>query len=281
MKTTYLIKTTLFAALTFLVISCQNGTKLTDGNPIDISETSSDSIESIDEIKKTSDFSSVEMLLPVQYRKEGTGYPENVKTKEWFEFYKDEKTGQWKIEKSKPVISYGRDECVGDDVMIIKATKENSIMFISAFEGIMENPATLMEDKAIFPDHNLKFNFRGKDYQLSPIGSYVDNEGHIMTSASAQEMSEDDLGDTRIDDYMLSFTAPEDVSYNIATVPQIIGTIPRVIWAGDMNGDGLPDLVLSLSNFYESVHVFLFLSDENDIQKPLKKAADLDVQNDC
>ncbi len=281
MKTIYPIKTSFLTILTLLLISCQNGTKLTDGNLTDLSETVNDTIQSLDEIGGTAFFTPVEMLLPVQYRKESTGYPENVKSKEWYEFYKDEKTGQWKIEKSKPVISYGRDECVGEDVMIIRATKENSIMFITAFEGMMENPATAFEAMSIFPDHNLKFSFRGKDYQLSPIGSYIDNEGHIMTSASVQEMNEIDLGDTQIDDYMLSFSAPEDVTYNIATIPQMIGVTPSVIWAGDMNEDGLPDLVLSLSNFYEAVHVYLFLSDKNDTQKPLKKAADLDVQNDC
>ena len=281
MKTTYPIKTTLLSALYLLMISCQNGTKLTYENPTEIAEISTDTIQTINEVEETAVFSPVEMLLPVQYRKNGTGYRQNVKDKEWYEFYKDENTGQWKIERSVPGIFYDRDECVGDDVMIIRAANENSIMFFTAFAGMMENPATTFEDMSIFPDRNLKFNFRGNDYQLSPIGSYIDNEGHIMTSASAQEMSEDDLGDTRIDDYMLSFNAPEDVSYNIATIPQMIGVTPKVIWAGDMNGDGLPDLVLSLSDFYEAVHVFLFLSDKNDLEKPLKKAADLDVQNDC
>lgn len=281
MKTTNPIKTSLTAVLTLLLFSCQNGTKLTDGNPNDLTETSGDSMQSKNDFEETGDFTSVEILLPVQYRKESTGYPQNVKSKEWFEFYKNKKTGQWKIEKSKPIITYGRDECVGEDVMIIGSTNENSIMFVTAFIGLMENPATLMEDKAIFPDHNLKFNFRGKDYQLSPVGSYIDNEGNIMTSASAQAMSEDDLGDARIDNFMLNFSAPEDISYNIALIPQMLGVTPKLIWAGDMNGDGLPDLILNLSDFYESEHIFLFLSDKNDIQKPLKKAADLDVQNDC
>jgi len=281
MKTTNFIKSALLAVIFLLTTSCQNGTKPTLENDADLSETSTDTLQSTQEVKEKAVSTSVEMLLPVQYRKESMGYPKNVKSKEWYEFFKDEKTGQWKLEKSAPVISYGYDECVGEDIMIINTTKENSIMYITTFEGMMENPTTLMDDKAIFPDHNLKFNFLGKNYQLSPIGSCIDEDGNYIPSETVKEMSKDDLGDTRIDNYTLSFMAPGNVSYTIASIPQMIGVTPKVIWAGDINGDGLPDLVLSLSDFYESVHIFLFLSDKNDTQKPLKKAADLEVQNDC
>lgn len=282
MKTEHPIKTILLAALSLLIMSCQNGIKPENDNSNNTSEIQSDTIQKpIKELDETATFTPVEMLLPVQYRKNGTGYPQHEKDKEWYEFYKDENSGRWKIEKSNPVISYGRDECVGDDVMLISAANEHSIMFITAFEGLMENPVTITENVALFPGHNLKFTFKGKEYQLSPIGSYMDDEGHLMTSASVQEMSAEDMENGQIVDYRLSFTAPNDVSYNIATIPQMIGVTPSVIWAGDMNNDGFPDLVLSLSDFYEAVHVFLFLSDKNDAQKPLKKVADLNVQNDC
>lgn len=281
MKKTYFIKAIKLIAILLLSISCQNGTKPNKENPSELSETSTDTLHSMEEIVETTHLAPVEMLLPVQYRKNSTGYPKNAKENDWFEFYKDENSGQWKIEKSNPIISYGYDECVGDDIMIIKSKHENTVMFFTPFEGLTENPVTIMQDYSIFPEHNLKFSFQGKDYKLLPMGNCIDEEGNYIPSATVKEMSEDDLGDTRIDDYTLSFKAAGNDSYTIASIPQMIGVTPKVIWAGDMNGDGLPDLVLSLSNFYEAVHVFLFLSDKNDAQKPLKKAADLEVQNDC
>lgn len=281
MKTPYRIKTFLFTAISLVIISCQNGIKQSDGISTDLSENSSATIQSVEYVNERGVFTPVEMLLPVQYRKESTGYPQNIKNKDWYEFYKDEKTGDWKIGKAELLITYGRDECVGEDVMVIKAIHENTIMFFTPFEGMMEKPITTIEDKALFPERNLTFNFSGKEYSLSPMGNCKNNEGQIIPSVTIKEMSEDDLGDIQIDDYVLTISAPENVTYTIATIPQMISVKPKVIWAGDMNGDGLLDLVLNLSDFYESMHIFLFLSDKNDLQKPLKKAADLKVVNDC
>ncbi len=282
MKTTNLTKRSLILAIFLLMMACQNGAKQNlealDGS----AEITGDTLQpASQDFTETKISGPLEMLLPVQYRKESTGYPKNVESKDWYEFYKDEKTGDWKIGKAKLQIAYGFDECAGEDIMIIKSEHETAVMFFTTFNNMSQNPVTILEDKPIFPQQNLPFNLNGNEYQLSALGSFIDDEGHILPISALKEMSEEEQGYLRIDDYTLSFKAPGNVSYSIVSIPQIISVTPQVIWAGDMNGDGLPDLVLNLSDFYEAIHIFLFLSDKDDLEKPLKKAADLNIVNDC
>lgn len=224
---------------------------------------------------------NVSILLPTQYRKESTGYPQNVKDKEWYEIYKDEKSNKWMVEKADLKISYSRDECVGEDVMIIKSKHENAVLFFTPFEGLSKNPTTILDDKMLFPWHDVSFDFNGKNYLLSPIGSCLDENGQIMTTDELKAKTNEELeNNARISGYRLFFGNPEK-SQELVVIESIEYATPRLIWAGDLNDDGLPDMILDLSDFYESQHLYFFISDKNDPEKPLKKLADLNVVNDC
>src|SRR5690606_32100485 len=89
--------------------SCQNGSEReTHQQASDtVSTTGTDTVS----IKtKQSPFpKNVDILLPTQYRKESTGYPKGVKEKEWYEIFRLNQTGEWKIAKANLNISYGRD----------------------------------------------------------------------------------------------------------------------------------------------------------------------------
>lgn len=222
------------------------------------------------------------LLLPSQYREESTGYPQNVGTKDRFELYRDEDSGHWLIGKADLIISYGRDECVGEDVMIIKSKHEGAVLFFTAFEGLVLGELnTILENKSIFPDRPLDFEFNGTEYSLLPRGSVQDDDGIILLSEDIQNLDEEELDYTYITSYRLSFGSDAIAPYPLAAIEAIQSKAPKVVWAGDINQDGLPDMVLDLSDFYESSHLFLFLSDKNDEERPLKKAADLKVVNDC
>lgn len=224
---------------------------------------------------------NVEILLPTQYRKESMGYPKDVQEKEWYEIYKDAKTGRWHIGQAELETTYGHDECVGEDVMIIKSKHEEAVLFFVAFEGLSEHLVTVLEDKMLFPEHDLSFSFEGKEYHLSAVGSCLGANGQIMTTNELKSKTNEDLdNNTRILGYRLSF-GNDGSSIELATIENIDYATPRLIWAGDLNNDGLPDLILNLPDFYESQHLYFFLSDKKDKEKPLKKAADLLMVNDC
>lgn len=270
----------IICAVLISFFSCQNGSSTQlDDPPETIAVLKSDSAQLIvNEIKFPE---NVEILLPTQYRKESTGYPKNVKEKDWFEMYKDTKTNQWKIAKADLIITYGRDECVGEDVMIIKSQHADAVLFFTNFEGLSLEPTTILENKPLLPERNVSFDFKGEKYQFLPMGTCLDENGQMMTASEVKAKTEENLIDnTKISGYRLSFGAVGN-SQEIAVIENIEFSTPKVIWAGDLNNDGLPDFILDLPDFYESRHILFFLSDKNDPEKPLKKVAELKVVNDC
>ncbi|QOW09223.1 hypothetical protein Q73A0000_02050 [Kaistella flava (ex Peng et al. 2021)] len=274
-----LLTVSFFIMLANTAISCDKGNKPEMKQQAITAEESSTSEKPAPII--TANFpKEVSILLPTQYRKKSTGYPQNVKDKNWFELYKEEKTGKWLIGKADLKISYGRDECVGEDVMIIKSKHEDVVLFFTGFDGLNLNPETILEDKPLFPEHNISFKFKGQEYLLSPMGSVVDDEGHILPANLVREQTQQELADSQITDYTLSFSVGNE-TFNLATINKIEFSTPKIIWLGDLNGDDLPDMILDLSSFYETQRLFFFLSDPNDKKQPLKKVADLEVINDC
>lgn len=226
---------------------------------------------------------NVELLLLTQYRKEATGYPKGVSEKDWVALYQDKPAKKWLLAHLQPKVTFGRDECVGEDVMIIGSPQANTICFFTDFSGLAEQPVTVLTDRLLFPGREVKFIFKDQPYKLSPKGSVIihdNNERDTLTEEELLTMVDTALSDAFIEHYKLFFTAP-GVHYSIAKVPRITGAPPRIIWAGDLNNDGLPDLLLSMPDFCENEQLSFFLSDIHDEERPLKKVAELEVVNDC
>lgn len=264
-------------------ISCQNGTKNTDRVSDTITaKQDTTQFPTTENAEKIIPFpKNVEILLPTQYRKESTGYPKNVKDKDWYEIYKDAKTQKWMIAKADLKISYGRDECVGEDVMIIKSGHEDAVLFFTPFEGLSENAETVLENKPLIPGIQVDFKMNNKNYSISTSGTLYDDERNTISAAQLPEDSEGNIYIPRIKNFNLNFGFGAAKNYSIAKVAEMTSVTPNVVWLGDLNDDGLPDMILDLSDFYENQHLYFFLSDKKDFEKPLKKIADLLVVNDC
>jgi|GEM_PF-1166039 len=221
---------------------------------------------------------NVEILLPMAYRKDSAGYPVTVKGKEWYEIYKNNKNGKWIIAKADLKVSYDNDPCSGLDVMIIDSKHKDAVLFFTPFEGLSENPETILENKPLIPGTSVDFKMKDKNYSLSASGT--DDEGNTLL---ADELSKDSEGNIYLyaKNFKLSFSSDGAKSYSIAEVEEMRDVNPKIIWAGDLNNDGLPDMILDLSEDYESRHLYFFLSDQNDSEKPLKKIGDGRVVFDC
>lgn len=269
----------IFLVITNIIFNCNKADKSTSNEQ---SKTTTDSlvVQNIPKANEKKFPENVSILLPTQYRKESTGYPKNLKDSTWMELYKDEKSGKWLIGKADLQISYGRDECVGEDVMIVKSKHHNAVLFFTQFEGLNENPETILENKALFPEHLISFKFKNIEYSLSPMGNVLDENRYIIPASELKEKTEQELSDSRITDYTLGFSAGGK-SFNLAKLATIEFSTPKIVWLGDLNDDNLPDMILDLSGFYEAQHFFFFLSDPSDKEKPLKKLAELQVVNDC
>ncbi|MCZ2083457.1 MAG: hypothetical protein LC112_04225 [Flavobacteriales bacterium] len=272
----YLFATLIFTALAGMFVQCQKAVAAEENQQSEITKTAGKSESTIG----TNSPSDLSILIPTSYRKTSKGYPKNVENKNWFELYKEEKTGKWLIGKADLQISYDRDECSGDDVMILKSKNENAVLFFTNFKGLNENPETILENKPLFPEHNISFKFKGTEYKLVPVGNVLDDQQHIIPTSMVRQKTNQELADSQITNYLLSFSF-DDQSYNLATIDKIEFSTPKIIWIGDLNGDDLPDMILDLSDSYEAQHLFFYLSDSTDKEKPLKKVGDILVVSDC
>lgn len=270
----------LLCCLAVSVSSCNNGTKKAD-SASDTATNTQDTLQAFVSENKQANIAftkNVDILLPRRYRKDSTGYPKNVKDKEWYEIYKDPKTKKWTIAKAELKSSFVLDECIGEDAMLIKSEHENAVLFFTSFDGLSEIPETVLENKPLIPGMPVNFKMNDKNYSLS--ASATDDEGNVL---SADKLPLDSEGNVYLyaKNYKLNFGSEEAKSYSIAEVEEMRDVNPKVVWAGDLNGDGLPDMILDLSDDYESYHLYFFLSDKNDPQKPLKKIGDGMVVFDC
>lgn len=223
----------------------------------------------------------IEILLPTQYRKEN-GYPKNTDKKDWYALYFDEKSNVWKTENTILTLNYGMDNCVGDSVMIIENFK-NALLFIRGLNELNETPLTALSNKMLLPDRNLSFELSGKSYQFYAVGNYMDENENYLPTEVQKLKSEEELKENSIGFYQLSFSHKDGAIQLIATKEKIQsdGNTPRLLWAGDLNGDELPDLIIDIADWYESREIQLFLSDDKNNNQVLEKIAELWVVNDC
>ncbi len=223
----------------------------------------------------------VEILLPTQYRKE-SGYPNIVDATDWYALYLNKETNQWQLEKKALEISYDVDPCTGDSILVVEPFKE-AILFINGVENLQIAPETILTDRMLLPERNVAFQLNGNDYTLLPMGRSIDENGNDVSAEEQKAKSEADVMYNAIEAYQLSISTGTGSPMMIATQDEIKsdGRTPKLLWAGDLNGDGLPDVIVDIADWYESQQILFFLSDKNDQEHFLRKVAEIMVSNDC
>ncbi len=222
---------------------------------------------------------NIEILLPAFYRKTDD-YPDNLTTTNWHELYYDENKHSWKTAVADLKMVCIMDECTGDSAINI-STDRDALLLLSGFDNLMESPVTAMTDKFLFPGHSLLFSLNKKIYNLLPTGNYVNEKGVTIPLNEINNKTENELADDMITSYSLALREDGKEPFNIIQLKILEYTSPRLLWAGDINRDGFPDLILDLPEYTESRGVYLFLSDIKDIEKPLKMVAYRLVVSDC
>lgn len=260
------------------LISCETKSKEIDGEELDLLNTP---IETSEIPKKEISFpSNISILLPTQYRKEETGYTVDIKDKELLELYKEETSGKWRIEKTEIDIDYGFDECVGVSTLIVPSNHINTVCYFTPFDGIVQELTTVCEDRTLFPGQIQSLKLNGLDYQIIPTGSIYYSEDDTEPSLILKNDSEGSFYADFIKDYRLQIKTPTR-TIPLLDLKKMQDVSPKIIWAGDLNGHRLLDVILNIPADYQGQHIFLYLSDPNDKDKPMKLVADLEVLNDC
>jgi hypothetical protein len=259
------------------IVSCSNGTTTRDSTEL-LADTLHQMVHK-NEQNTVAFPTNVQVLIPAEYRKESVGYPKNVPDNEWYEIYKDPQTSKWIVNKTELKVSYGEDLCAPEEVMIINSQHEEALLVFTPFEGILKNPETLLENKPLLPGMPVNFKMKDKNYSL--LASATDEEGKTISPEQLSRDSENNIYIPHIKNFKLSFGSDEIKSYTLIEMESTSDTNPKIIWLGDLNADGLPDMILDLSNDNESLHLYLFLSDKNDHENPLKKIGDSRIVFDC
>lgn len=224
------------------------------------------------------------VLLPEEYR-DGNPKPITAKYKSasWYELYKSPKTQKWQFEKAKMQWRSGEDACSGDKTTQVSSAQKNVLLYIANLQNANPIPTTALENKKLVPGKKISFSLGGKTYTLVPSAKEVfDSEGKKIINGNYKKDSEGNEDFFRINNFELSITGSDHKIISLIKTNNLESdAAPAVKWAGDLNNDGLPDFILDMSTSNEENRIFLFVSDRNDSQKPIKKAAETWRVFDC
>lgn len=161
-----------------------------------------------------------------------------------------------KQEEGKRVIS-GR-EVVGE--------KPNTLFFINGLHKIKEGPIDTAEyNRVVIPAGKaLQYTFKGKEYTIQAYGD--------STKLPSNEYSYQNYGwkvSGKKNGKKIEQTLSEDEFFE--------DSIYVLLWAGDLDRDGIPDLLLDLSNHFNVSRIALFLSSKAEKGNLYKKVAEFET----
>lgn len=223
-------------------------------------------------------FAKIELLIPGSYRK-SDGYP-SVKNKDWMML--DNENGKWRISQSKINVSYGEDDCSGDQVMIISSDNENAVLFFTSFKEFNPNSEILMSDLNLLPGNEVNIQLSDNRFQLVPKGEILNYDANEQNwSNKIMKDSEGNPYADKIKNYSLVFINSDGKETEIFKTKEFDDSVPKIISAADLNNDGIPDFFIDLSTDYEESYYYLFLSDSKNQKQPMKIAAKIRRNFDC
>ena len=186
-------------------------------------------VDSVEVVKKKP--LTYKILVPFAYR---FCNPDTLINKNWVELYKDGK--DYYVGKARYSIQKKEDACVGGMTPHLSG-KRNTILFVNQLpvnQGKVKAADVEISDTTFLaPGTTSRFAFAGKRYELV---------------AKAQ-------GEDVYKNYTLLLNGER-----ICRETEVDGAYFRLLFAGDLDGDGKLDLVLSLPLHYENLRIVMFLS---------------------
>lgn len=130
---------------------------------------------------------------------------------------------------------------------ITTAVKDSSVILLSGAKGLAKGAVeTIKLPRRVLPGEEVAFSFRGRQYKLYATGKKKARGGETIYSDYRLFMQYDVNGEKQ--DQLL-------VSH-----PVLDEAMTQILFAGDLNRDGLPDLLLDTSWHYNALVPTLYLS---------------------
>lgn len=159
-----------------------------------------------------------------------------------------------------PVNDKGRQVMSGREV---RGTIPNTLLFITGMDRLKEGVVDTVSypGQVIMPNTAIDLKFKGRTYTLAASGDSIQDES--SESYALKNYS-----------WKISGTkGGKKISQELASNENFESAIYVLLWAGDLDRDGIPDLLVDLSNHYNASEVTLFMSSLADKGKLYKKIA--------
>jgi hypothetical protein len=159
-----------------------------------------------------------------------------------------------------PVLDKGRQVKSGREV---RSEHPNTLLFLTGIHKLKAGTVDTVgyASQVILPNTTLTLRFKDNSYTLAASGDSIQQEGSESYSVQNYSWTVSGMRNGR------------KVTQQLATDTDFESAIYVLLWAGDLDRDGIPDLLADLSNHYNTSKVTLFLSSLAEKGKLYKRVA--------
>lgn len=153
-------------------------------------------------------------------------------------FYKD---GLYYLKPEKISFADSYSECTGDSTLSL--VSEARFLFLNFIDyNKNQIQSILSEGKEMLPNEKFTFDFGNKQYELEAFGEKGINEYNVIKYSLVYSIK--------------GMTGKQ----TIVNIPKIEETSVQLLFIGDLDGDGNPDIILNAPSNYENRIIMVFLS---------------------
>lgn len=212
---------------------------------------------------------SVEMLLPGgRYT---IGKESKIINNSWKEFYRDSITGNYYVDGAKYTVSTYTDECLEMECEYIGSNR-NTLFFINMptlKNGIVDSVP--IGTGYIAPETPIVIDFNSSKYTISVFAELsAEHKGEYEPNKEYSYWC----------NYKMTLCKDNSQEVELFNIDKFDDSILRLLFAGDIDGDGKLDLIFDSAIYYEEKSITLFLSSlaDNGI---ITRVAEAYISYDC
>lgn len=164
-----------------------------------------------------------------------------------------------------PVYDKGRQVRSGREV---QGEHPNTLFFVTGIAKLQAGAVDTVAypNQVILPNTSINLRYKSKVYTLTASGDSIQHEGSESYS---------------VQNYKWTVTGTKNgrkVTQVLASDENFESAIYVLLWVGDLDRDGIPDLLADLSNHFNTSKVTLYLSSLAEKGKLYKKVADFKTE---